>query len=118
MLDWIRENATNIVLGVGVLAILMWPQIKAGLALLNEGGSTDEKPKGDQHCPCCCMPEEEPVEKTRSEWTTEVISIRTYCEQRRLPEAVEACDTLIKEIVSGKPQPMTAGVSVTKVSKS
>ena len=46
MIDWLRENATNIVLGVGVLAILMWPQIKAGLALLQEGGSTDDKPKG------------------------------------------------------------------------
>ena len=116
MIDWVRENATNIVLGVGVLAILMWPQIKAGLALLN-GSEPEDKPKGDTHCPCCCLPEDQPPEKTRSEWTTEVISIRTYCEQRRLPEAVEACDTLIKEIVSGKPQPMTAGVSVTKVSK-
>ena len=60
----------------------------------------------------------EPVqEKTRTEWVSDVMAVRTYVEKRKLPDAVEACDVLIHEIVSGRPHVEGASVTVTKVAR-
>ena len=52
-----------------------------------------------------------------TEWVSDVMAVRIYVDKRKLPEAVAACDTLIHEIVSGRPQLGEASVSVTKVTR-
>ena len=111
MLDWITSNIDKLLLGLGAAVVLLWPQIKKQLAALQGG----EQPK-HHHDGCCCVPE--PVqEKTRTEWVSDVMAVRTYVEKRKLPDAVEACDVLIHEIVSGRPHVEGASVTVTKVAR-
>ena len=116
MIAWIQENIQNILIAIGAAVVLFWPKIKEQLAALQNGGG--EAPKEDKHthCPCCCIPE--PVqEKTRTEWVADVMAVRIYVDKRKLPEAVAACDTLIHEIVSGRPQIEGTSVTVAKVAK-
>lgn len=113
MFDWIKENLVGILAAVGAAVVLFGPQIKNKL-LDSEG--TKDKPTTRHGCECCHPPEPIP-ERTKSEWCADVIEIRNYCEKRRLTQAVAACDTLISEIVSGKPVVETATVNVTKVSR-
>ena len=116
MIEWIQNNIQNILIAIGAAVVLFWPKIKEQLAALQNGGG--EAPKDDKqtHCPCCCVPE--PVqEKTRTEWVADVMAVRIYVDKRKLPEAVAACDTLIHEIVSGRPQIEGTSVTVAKVAK-
>ena len=111
MIAWVQENIQNILIALGAAVVLFWPQLKKQLAALQGG----EQPK-HHHDGCCCVPE--PVqEKTRTEWVSDVMAVRTYVEKRKLPAAVEACDVLIHEIVSGRPHVEGASVSVTKVTR-
>ena len=111
MLEWITSNIDKLLIGLGAAVVLFWPQIKKQLAALQGG----EQPK-HHHDGCCCVPE--PVqEKTRTEWVSDVMAVRTYVEKRKLPAAVEACDVLIHEIVSGRPHVEGASVTVTKVAR-
>ena len=117
MIAWITENIDKILIGLGAAVVLFWPKIKEQIAALQAGGG--EAPKEEHkhgHCPCCCVPE--PVqEKTRTEWVADVMAVRIYVDKRKLPEAVAACDTLIHEIVSGRPQIEGTSVTVAKVAK-
>ena len=119
MVEWLQANIQNILIAIGAAVVLFWPKIKEQLtALQSGGGSSEPVNNGHSHagCPCCCPPE--PVaEKTRTEWVADVMAVRFYVEKRRLPEAVNACDRLIHEIVSGKPQAMDASVTVAKVAR-
>lgn len=121
MIAWITENIDKILIGLGAAVVLFWPKIKEQIAALQAGGGEESsKPNGNGHahgsCPCCCVPE--PVqEKTRTEWVADVMAVRIYVDKRKLPEAVEACDTLIHEIVSGRPQLGEASVTVAKVTR-
>ena len=111
MIEWITSNIDKLLIGLGAAVVLFWPQIKKQLAALQGG----EQPK-HHHDGCCCVPE--PVqEKTRTEWVSDVMAVRTYVEKRKLPAAVEACDVLIHEIVSGRPHVEGASVTVTRVEK-
>ena len=119
MIEWVQSNIQNILIAIGAAVVLFWPKIKEQLAALQAGAGSSE-PANNSHshanCPCCCPPE--PVaEKTRTEWVADVMAVRFYVEKRRLPEAVNACDRLIPEIVSGKPQAMDASVTVAKVAR-
>lgn len=112
MLEWITSNIDKLLIGLGACVVLLWPQIKKQIAALQNG----EQPKQHHHDGCCCVPE--PVqEKTRTEWVSDVMAVRTYVEKRKLPDAVEACDVLIHEIVSGRPHVEGASVTVTKVAR-
>lgn len=117
MIQWIQDNIQNILIAIGAAVVLFYPQLKKQLEALQAGGG--EAPKDEHkhsHCPCCCVPE--PVqEKTRTEWVADVMAVRIYVDKRKLPEAVEACDTLIHEIVSGRPQIEGTSVTVAKVAK-
>jgi len=117
MIAWITENIDKILIGLGAAVVLFWPKIQEQIKALQAGGG--EAPKDEHkhsHCPCCCVPE--PVqEKTRTEWVADVMAVRIYVDKRKLPEAVEACDTLIHEIVSGRPQIEGTSVTVAKVAK-
>ncbi len=118
MIEWITSNIDKILIAIGAAVVLFLPQIKAKIAELSAGGGEAPKENGHTHgnCPCCCVPE--PVqEKTRTEWVADVMAVRIYVDKRKLPEAVEACDTLIHEIVSGRPQLGEASVTVTKVAR-
>ena len=117
MLEWIQDNIQNILIAIGAACVLFYPQLKKQLEALQAGGGEDKKPEGhSSNCPCCCVPE--PVqEKTRTEWVADVMAVRIYVDKRKLPEAVAACDTLIHEIVSGRPQLEGASVTVAKVAK-
>ena len=117
MIAWITENIDKILIGLGAAVVLFWPKIKEQIAALQAGsGEAPKEEHKHSHCPCCCVPE--PVqEKTRTEWVADVMAVRIYVDKRKLPEAVEACDTLIHEIVSGRPQLGEASVSVTKVTR-
>jgi len=111
MIQWITENIDKLLIGLGAAVVLFWPQIKKQIAGIQGG----EQPK-HHHDGCCCVPE--PVqEKTRTEWVSDVMAVRTYVEKRKLPAAVEACDVLIHEIVSGRPHVEGASVTVTKVAR-
>lgn len=110
MIDFLKENAQNIVLIVGACAILFLPQIKAGLALLKEQGSTTggggSPPPPPTTTPCgCCCPEEVEVEpQPKSEWVVETMTIRAYCLKHRLLDGVELCEDLIGILVKGQAQ--------------
>ena len=111
MIDFLKENAQNIVLVVGACAILFLPQIKAGLALLKEqgdttgGGTTPPPPTNSSNgCGCCCPEEEEIEPQPKSEWVVEVMSVRAYCLQHRLLDGVTMCEDLIGVLVKGQPQ--------------
>ena len=111
MIEWLTQNIDKLLIGLGTAVVLFWPQIKKQLAALQGGEQTKH-----HHDGCCCVPE--PVqEKTRTEWVSDVMAVRTYVEKRKLPAAVEACDVLIHEIVSGRPHVEGASVSVTKVTR-
>ena len=118
MIAWITENIDKILIGLGAAVVLFWPKIQEQIKALQAGGGDAPKENGHTHgnCPCCCVPE--PVqEKTRTEWVADVMAVRIYVDKRKLPEAVEACDTLIHEIVSGRPQIEGTSVTVAKVAK-
>ena len=118
MIDWLFSNIDKVLIAIGAAVVLFLPQIKAQIAALQNGGGDKPAENGHTHgnCPCCCVPE--PVqEKTRTEWVADVMAVRIYVDKRKLREAVEACDTLIHEIVSGRPQLGEASVSVTKVTR-
>ncbi len=118
MIEWIQNNIQNILIAIGAAVVLFWPKIKEQIAALQAGGGEAPKENGHAHgnCPCCCVPE--PVqEKTRTEWVSDVMAVRIYVDKRKLPEAVEACDKLIHEIISGRPQLGEASVTVTKVAR-
>ena len=119
MIEWITSNIDKILIAIGACVVLFLPQIKEKIAALQAGGgeASKDQPQGNHgNCPCCCVPE--PVqEKTRTEWVADVMAVRIYVDKRKLPDAVLACDTLIHEIVSGRPQLGEASVSVTKVSR-
>ncbi len=117
MIEWITSNIDKILIAIGACVVLFWPKIKEQIAAVSAGGGEDKKPEGHNgNCPCCCVPE--PVqEKTRTEWVADVMAVRIYVDKRKLPEAVAACDTLIHEIVSGRPQIEGASVTVTKVAR-
>ena len=118
MIEWLFSNIDKVLIFIGAAVVLFLPQIKAQIAALQSGGGDKPAENGHSHgnCPCCCVPE--PVqEKTRTEWVADVMAVRIYVDKRKLPEAVEACDTLIHEIVSGRPQLGEASVSVTKVTR-
>ncbi len=102
MIDWLMQNIQVILIGIGVCVVLFWPQIKA--RVLAQGGQTDGSHEHMlDNCPCCHPPE--PVkERSRKEWVTDVMEVRIYVAKRCLPKAVDACDVLINEIISGKPQ--------------
>ena len=86
MLEWITSNIDKLLIGLGAAVVLFWPQLKKQLAALQGGGQPKHHYDG-----CCCVPE--PVqEKTRTEWVSDVMAVRTYVEKRKLPAAVEACD--------------------------
>ena len=117
MIEWIQDNIQNILIAIGAAVVLFWPKIQEQIKALQAGGG--EAPKDEHkhsHCPCCCVPE--PVqEKTKTEWVADVMAVRIYVDQRKLPDAVAACDTLIHEIVSGRPQIEGTSVTVAKVAK-
>ena len=116
VIDFLKENGQNIDLIVGACAILFFPQLKAGLALLKEqgndtnGGGGSPSPAPTNGCGCCC-PEEEDVEpQPKSEWVVETMTIRAYCLQHRLLDGVELCEELIGILVKGQPQKTDKGI--------
>ena len=120
MVEWIFANIDKVLIAIGAAVVLFWPKIQEQLAALQSGGGDKPASNGDththNHCPCCCVPE--PVqEKTRTEWVADVMAVRIYVDKRKLPDAVAACDTLIHEIVSGRPQIEGASVTVAKVAR-
>ena len=118
MIDWLFSNIDKVLIAIGAAVVLFLPQIKEQIAALQSGGGDKPAENGHTHgnCPCCCVPE--PVqEKTRTEWVSDVMAVRIYVDKRKLPEAVAACDTLIHEIVSGRPQLGEASVTVAKVTR-
>ncbi len=118
MIEWITSNIDKILIAIGAAVVLFWPKIQEQIKALQAGGGEAPKENGHAHgnCPCCCVPE--PVqEKTRTEWVADVMAVRIYVDKRRLPDAVAACDTLIHEIVSGRPQIEGTSVTVAKVAR-
>lgn len=103
----------------GGIAIIFWPVVSNAIkAYRASGGEPSPSPQPSNapprsagprdnyihidDCPCV-EPQEAVVEKTKSEWVSECMAIRNYSTKRRLSKAVESCDVLISEIISGKP---------------
>ncbi len=108
----------TIALIAGGVAILFWPTVSSAIKAFRSEKKEGKDPEvsvepvqtvGPRNgymlvddCPCVETPE--PVEeKSKSDWVAESMAIRNYVEKRRLSKAVDACDVLIAEIVSGKP---------------
>lgn len=122
MIDLIKNNLQNIVLIVGAVAILFWPQVSAAIkAARGDGGGTDTPssptPPSQNNCSCCC-PEEPEIdnELPKSDWVVEVMRVRTYCLQHKLTEGVRLSEELITVLVAGKPdiERVNKAVVVTK----
>lgn len=120
MFDLIKENLQNIVLIVGAVAILFWPQVSAAIkSARGEGGGTDTPPppSPSNNCGCCC-PEEPEIdsEAPKSDWVVEVMRVRTYCLSHKLTEGVRLSEELITVLVAGKPdiERVNKAVVVTK----
>ena len=110
VLDLIKNNLQNIVLIVGAVAILFWPQVSAAIkSARGEGGGTDTPPTSppatNNNCGCCC-PEEPEIdpELPKSDWVVETMRVRTYCLQHKLTEGVRLSEELITVLVAGKPE--------------
>ena len=107
----------TIALIAGAVAVIFWPVIRDSIKSFRASKENPESVEPSQpvqtvgprngymlvdDCPCVETPE--PVEeKSKSDWVAESMAIRNYVEKRRLSKAVDACDVLIAEIVSGKP---------------
>ena len=107
----------TIALIAGAVAVIFWPVIRDSIKSFRASKESPESVEPSQpvqtvgprngymlvdDCPCVETPE--PVEeKSKSDWVAESMAIRNYVEKRRLSKAVDACDVLIAEIVSGKP---------------
>ena len=109
MFDLIKDNLQNIVLVVGAVAILFWPQVSAAIkSARGEGGGTDTPPTSppatNNNCGCCC-PEEPEIdpELPKSDWVVETMRVRTYCLTHKLTEGVRLSEELITVLVAGKP---------------
>jgi hypothetical protein len=95
MIGWIFENLDKVLIALGACVILFWPKIKAALS-----GASPAAPASTSGCPCCApKPAEEPV----SAWVNRQLEVRDYCERRGLAKAIEACDVVITEIITGEP---------------
>ena len=118
--DLIKENLQNIVLIVGAVAILFWPQVSAAIkSARGEGGGTDTPPppSSSSNCGCCCPEEPEiDTEAPKSDWVVEVMRVRTYCLSHKLTEGVRLSEELITVLVAGKPdiERINKAVVVTK----
>lgn len=109
MFDLIKDNLQNIVLVVGAVAILFWPQVSAAIkSARGEGGGTDTPPppsSSSNNCGCCCPEEPEiDTEAPKSDWVVEVMRVRTYCLSHKLTEGVRLSEELITVLVAGKPE--------------
>lgn len=120
MFDLLKNNLQNIVLIVGAVAILFWPQVSAAIkSARGEGGGTDTPPppSPSNNCGCCC-PEEPEIdsEAPKSDWVVEVMRVRTYCLSHKLTEGVRLSEELITVLVAGKPdiERVNKAVVVTK----
>ena len=122
VLDFIKDNLQNIVLIVGAVAILFWPQVSAAIkSARGEGGGTDTPPTpappASNGCHCCCPEEPEiDTELPKSDWVVETMRIRTYCLTHKLTEGVRLSEELITVLVAGKPdvEKVNKAVVVTK----
>jgi hypothetical protein len=118
--DLIKDNLQNIVLIVGAVAILFWPQVSAAIkSARGEGGGTDTPPppSPSNSCGCCCPEEPEiDAEAPKSDWVVEVMRVRTYCLSHKLTEGVRLSEELITVLVAGKPdiERVNKAVVVTK----
>lgn len=113
ILDFIKNNLDKILIGIGLLAVLFWPKIKA--AFSEASGGTDAPASGKQpskDCCCCDEPvEPEYSEGDKSEWVVTTMQTRAYCLDRKLDEGVQLCEKLIGVLVAAKPTKKTLVVT-------
>lgn len=113
ILDFIKNNLDKLLIGIGLLAVVFWPKIKAALADAQggtEAPSSTDKPA--QHNCCCNEPDEPDYEEAdKSEWVVTTMKTRAYCVDHRLDEGVELCEKLVGVLVSAKPTKKTLVVT-------
>jgi hypothetical protein len=114
ILDFIKNNLDKILIGVGLLAVLFWPKIKAALSEAQGGTDAPASSGGKQDKDCCCC--DEPVEPEysegdKSEWVVTTMQTRAYCLDRKLDEGVELCEKLVGVLVAAKPTKKTLVVT-------
>ena len=119
MFDFIKDNLQNIVLVIGAVAILFWPQVSAAIKAARGNGETPSTvpPANNNHSGCnCCCPEEPPHDDApKSEWVVRQMEIRAYCLEHRLTEGVELSEKLCAVLVASRPdKPEKAVVMVKK----
>ena len=117
--DLIKQNLDKILIGVGLLTVIFFPQIKAALAAAQGAAPpppVDGKPSPSQNCCNCCDEPTEPdyEEADKSTWVISTMKTRAYCVDHRLDEGVELCEKLVNVLVAAKPAKKTVSVSVTR----
>ena len=105
ILDFIKSNLDKILIGIGLLAVLFWPKIKAALAEAQGGTPPATKPP-QQNC-CHCEPDEPEYdeEADKSVWVVRTMETRAYCVDHRLEEGVQLCEKLVAVLGAAKPTP-------------
>lgn len=106
MFELIKSNLDKILLVVGAVAVLFWPQIKAALDAAKAGGSTTPA-EGNGECPLCHPVSANPTDKGRPEWVVVTMDLEKFCTSQRLTKAVRLCHELCNELVSGEPDKPT-----------
>ena len=115
ILDFIKNNLDKILIGIGLLAVVFWPKIKAALSEAQGGTEAPVASGGKQDKDCCCC--EEPVEPEydsetdKSQWVVTTMQTRAYCLDRKLDEGVELCEKLVGVLVAAKPTKKTLVVT-------
>ena len=115
ILDFIKNNLDKILIGIGLLAVIFWPKIKAALSEVQGGtdapaSSPSKQPNGN----CCCCEPDEPAydeEADKSEWVVSTMRTRAYCVDHRLEEGVKLCEQLVGVLVAAKPTKKTLVVT-------
>ena len=113
ILDFIKNNLDKILIGIGLLAVVFWPKIKAALAEAQGGGTETPATKPPQQNCCHCEPDEPEYdeEADKSEWVVTTMKTRAYCVDHRLDDGVKLCEQLVAVLVAAKPTKKTLVVT-------
>ena len=117
MFDFLKDNLQNIVLVVGAVAILFWPQVSAAIKGARGKDETPSTEPSNQpsKCNCCCPEEPYHDDAPKSDWVVRTMEIRAYCLDHRLTDGVDLCEKLVSVLVASKPdKPEKAIVMVKK----
>ena len=119
MIQFLQDHAVEILVGIGIVALLVGPKIKEALAAGGGGEAsiTPAPPPPPQASPCECQCEEEEEEseeeESRESIVNKCLAIREWLEDMQLKDSLASCNKLVTQILEEPPQ-RTITISTTK----